>query len=50
MIPHHSTAITTTTQLLKNNKIKTDSPVYKLANNILETQKMEIHLMKYLLD
>ena len=50
MIPHHSTAITTTTQLLKNNKIQTDSTVYKLANNILETQKMEIHLMKYLLD
>lgn len=49
MIPHHSTAITTTTQLLKNNQINTNSPVYKLATQILNTQKDEITLMKSLL-
>ena len=49
MIPHHSTAITTTTELLKNNKLDTNSPVYKLATQILATQKDEITLMKSLL-
>jgi uncharacterized protein (DUF305 family) len=49
MIPHHSTAITTTTQLLNNNKFDTNSPVYKLATQILKTQKEEITLMKSLL-
>ena len=49
MIPHHSTAITTTTELLKNNKLDTNSPVYKLAMQILATQKDEITLMKSLL-
>jgi hypothetical protein len=49
MIPHHSTAITTTTQLLKNNQLDRNSPVYKLATQILATQKDEITLMKSLL-
>jgi hypothetical protein len=49
MIPHHSTAITTTTQLLKNNEFDTNSSVYKLATQILKTQKDEITLMKSLL-
>jgi hypothetical protein len=49
MIPHHSAAITTTTQLLKNNKFDTNSQVYKLATQILATQQDEIKLMKSLL-
>jgi len=49
MIPHHSAAITTTTQLLKNNKFHTNSPVYKLATQILASQQDEINLMKSLL-
>ncbi len=49
MIPHHSTAITTTSQLLKNNQFDPNSPIYKLANQILETQKNEIKVMKDLL-
>ena len=49
MIPHHSTAITTTTKLLENNQLKPDSNIYKLANNILKTQQSEIALMKELL-
>lgn len=46
MIPHHSTAITTTTRLLQNNKLAPESDIYKLAENILITQKREIELMK----
>ena len=46
MITHHSTAITTTEQLLKNNKLPTNSGIYVLAENILTTQKKEIELMK----
>jgi len=49
MIPHHSTAITTTTKLLKNNTFDPNSEIYKLANNILTTQEKEITLMKQLL-
>jgi hypothetical protein len=49
MIPHHSTTITTTTQMLKNNKIDPNSSVYKLATQILATQQDEINLMKSLL-
>jgi hypothetical protein len=46
MIPHHSTAITTTTRLMQNNKLDPDSDIYKLAESILTTQKREIELMK----
>ena len=49
MIPHHSTAITTTTQLLKNNNLTQDSPIYNLAQSILSTQQKEIALMQVLL-
>ena len=49
MIPHHSTAITTTTQLLKNNNLPQDSPIYNLAQSILSTQQKEIALMQVLL-
>jgi len=49
MIPHHSTAITTTTQMLKNNNIEPNTRVYKLATQILATQQDEINLMKSLL-
>lgn len=49
MIPHHSTAITTTTKLLKNNQLQPDSKIYKLANDILKTQQSEIALMKEML-
>ena len=47
MIPHHSTALTTTTQLLKNNKV--DNQTYRLAKDIVITQQMEIDAMKLLL-
>ena len=50
MIPHHSAAITTTTQLFKNNKFDPNSPVYKLANQILVTQQNEIKVMEDLLE
>jgi hypothetical protein len=49
MIPHHSTAITTTRKLLENNQLKPDSNIYKLANDILKTQQDEIAFMKELL-
>jgi len=51
MIPHHSTAITTTTQLLQNNatKLAKNSDIYKLATSILETQQGEILAMKKML-
>ena len=45
MIPHHSTAITTTTQLLKNNP-DLDPFTRKLANQIITSQIQEIKLMK----
>jgi len=49
MIPHHSIALTTTTQLLKNNDISTKSDIYKLASTILTTQQNEIITMKNML-
>ncbi len=49
MIPHHSTAITTTRKLLENNQLQPDSNIYKLANDILKTQQDEIAFMKELL-
>lgn len=47
MIPHHSTALTTTTQLVKNNILSDDQQ--KLAKDILEVQKEEIAEMKRML-
>lgn len=50
MIGHHSTAITTTKQLLKNNDDVKDNPkVYKLAKDIIRAQEKEILLMKSLI-
>ena len=49
MIPHHSTALTMTTRLIKNNDISTKSDIYKLANTILTTQQNEIITMKNML-
>lgn len=47
MIPHHSTAITTTKQLLKNNRV--DEKTFRLAKDILLTQQKEIDFMKTIL-
>lgn len=50
MIGHHSTAITTTTQLLDNQKNKTDnSYMYRLAKDIVYNQEKEILFMKNML-
>tara|TARA_Y100000389_G_C17366032_1_gene466362 strand:- start:155 stop:574 length:420 start_codon:yes stop_codon:yes gene_type:complete len=50
MIGHHSTAITTTKRLLKdNNNFKDDSTMYRLAKDIIINQEIEILQMKSLL-
>lgn len=46
MISHHSTALTTSKQILKKTKNK---EVEKLAKNIIRTQKDEIRLMNKIL-
>ena len=43
MIPHHSTALTTSNQIMKKTK---DKKIKKLAHEIIETQEREIKLMK----
>ena len=48
MIPHHSTALTTTKKLLENEKI--DEKTFRLAKNIVMTQQQEIDLMKNILN
>ena len=48
MIPHHSTALTTSTQLLKNGHV--DDKTFRLAKDIVLTQQMEIDTMKILLN
>jgi hypothetical protein len=47
MIPHHSTALTTTTKLLESKNI--DDKTFRLAKNIILTQRKEIDFMKSLL-
>lgn len=47
MIPHHSTALTTTKRLLANSTV--DDKTYRLAKNIILTQEKEIDFMKTLL-
>ena len=47
MISHHSTAITTSEKIKKRTK---NSNVKELANNIINTQKYEIDLMKKLIN
>ena len=46
MISHHSTAITTTTELLRNKKYLENANIYKLAKDIIYTQENEILAMK----
>jgi hypothetical protein len=50
MIPHHSTALTTTKELIKNNKnIRENTKLYRLAKSIIYSQEREIIIMKLLL-
>ena len=46
MIPHHSTALTTTNKLIENEEVKKDSKLYRLAKDIIYNQEREILLMK----
>jgi len=46
MIPHHSTALTTTNKLIKNEAVKKDAKLYRLAKDIIYNQEREILLMK----
>jgi len=46
MIGHHSTALTTTNQLLKNKKYLENDNIYRLAKDIIYTQTNEIKTMK----
>ena len=51
MIPHHSTALTTTNKLLKNREkeLKNDPQLFKLAKDIVYNQQLEIIQMKHML-
>ena len=51
MIPHHSTALTTSSILLKNNKdfVNKNPKLNKLVNDIIKTQESEIKIMKNML-
>ena len=46
MIGHHSTALTTTKQLLKNKRHLENDKIYRLAKDIIYTQENEILTMK----
>ena len=48
MIPHHSTALTSSHKLIKNNHAS-KKEIYRLAKDIINTQEQEIRLMKNLL-
>lgn len=52
MIPHHSTALTTTNRLLKNREkdLKSNSQLFRLAKDIIYNQEREIVQMKIMLD
>lgn len=52
MIPHHSTALTTTKQLLKNREkdLKSNPQLFRLAKDIIYNQEREIVLMKLMLE
>jgi hypothetical protein len=47
MIPHHSTALTTSEKLLENNNLRPETK--KLSKEIIDVQNKEIDLMKSLL-
>ena len=51
MIPHHSTALTTSKALVKNNNqiIKNKPKLKKLITDIIDTQEKEIKIMKDML-
>lgn len=46
MIPHHSTALTTTKKLISSGEIKENSKLYRLAKDIIYNQDREILVMK----
>jgi len=46
MIGHHSTALTTTTKLLKTNNFNQNPKLYRLAKDIVYNQEREILFMK----
>jgi len=49
MIPHHSTALTTTNQLIQSDNIQKNPVLYRLAKDIIYNQEQEIKLMKSML-
>ena len=50
MISHHSTALTTSKKLLKNQKqLEESNLTYELAKTIIYQQEKEIELMKLLI-
>lgn len=50
MISHHSTALTTTNKLISDHKnLKDNKQLFKLANDIIDTQEREISIMKSML-
>lgn len=48
MIPHHSTALTSSHKLIQNNHAS-KKEIYRLSKDIINTQEQEIRLMKNLL-
>jgi hypothetical protein len=49
MIPHHSTALTSTNKLLENSQTASGGTVYRLAKDIVYNQEREIAFMKHML-
>ena len=49
MIPHHSTALTTSNRLIEKEKFKKNSRIYRLAKDIIYNQEREILFMKSML-
>ena len=49
MIPHHSTALTSSNKLIENNKAAKGGAVYRLAKDIIYNQEREILFMKNML-
>lgn len=46
MIPHHSTAITTTKQILRHPTVKDNPKLYRLMKDIIYNQEREILIMQ----
>jgi len=49
MIPHHSTALTSTNKLIENSKAAKGGAIYRLAKDIIYNQEREIAFMKHML-